>query len=113
MRKILLLGLFVSTPIFADYTCIGKINNINQGRKGTISIISPDMFGDSYGRKICSLTEIWKGVNPEACKGWLSKLLVAKTSNKKLFVQYVDATSCKSQPSWSAANAPWAIWEAE
>ena len=113
MRTFILLSLILSSATYADYTCSGKIKNINQGKTGTVSIISPEMYGNSDGRKICSVSETWKDVNPEACKAWLSKLFMAKASEKSLIVQYVDSASCTTHPTWSNAHAPWGIWEAE
>jgi len=103
----------VSGLASADYTCLGRIENLNQNRDGTVSLISQEIFGDTAGRKICSLNGDWKGVSPSVCKGWLSKLLTVKASGKKVTIQYVDNNNCTSQPSWSSASAPMAFWEHE
>lgn len=92
---------------------MGVVKNLNQGRLGTVSLISPEIYGDNVGRKICSINENWKEVTPEVCKAWLSKLLSAKHAGKKIVVQYVDSSSCTSHPTWSSAYAPYAFWEAE
>lgn len=97
----------------ADYICAGKVKHLNQGRSGRVSLISPDIYGGQAGRVVCSVTETWKAVDPEVCKGWLSKLLMAKAADKRIIVQYVDSHSCKTQPTWNDANAPYAFWEAE
>lgn len=112
-RYIFLISLFLSTAAYGDYTCVGKIGNINQGRTGTVSLISSDAYGDNNGHELCSLTAIWNGIDPQVCKGWLSKLLSAKAQDKAIVVQYADGTSCSSIPIWSNSYAPYAIWEAE
>lgn len=97
----------------ADYTCSGKVKNLNQNKDGTVSLISPDIYGSNIGRKICSLNENWRAVTPQVCNAWLSKLLMAKASGASIVVQYVDSASCTTQPDWSGANAPTAFWEGE
>jgi len=91
------------------YTCLGEIDNLNQNRDGTISLISQEIFTNTAGRKICSLNEEWKLVSPEVCKGCLSKLLMVKASGKKVKIQYVDNYTCSSQPTWESASSPMAF----
>ena len=100
-----------SNIVSAQYTCTGKIERINQGYNGNISVVSSSIYGDTQGRTICSLNAERNGVSIETCKGWLSKLLSHEARGVNITIQYNDATtSCDAQPAWSAAGNPWALW---
>lgn len=113
-RQILLISLLLSFSTAAlggtDYFCIGTIDQIATRASGGIAIISEEMYGDLAGRDICSLIVDWKGVAPDTCKSWLTKALMAQVSGKKLFIQYVDGLTCPTQPTWSSASSPFAIF---
>lgn len=112
IRYTFLLLILLSSGARADYGCTGEVLRINQARNGIISLISPEAYGDSKGRTLCSLGEEWKSVPIEACSGWLSKLLAARATGTKITIQYVDQHgSCSAQPEWGNAESPWAIWE--
>ena len=107
---ILLIG-GITNSAHAAYTCTGKIDAINQGHDGSVSITSTAMYGNSQGRKICDLSIEWNGVSPDTCKGWLSKLLSHEARSEEITLQYNDAnTACSDQPAWSSASKPWALW---
>ncbi len=103
--------IFSSNAAYAAYSCTGKIDSINQPNSGGISIMSYSLYGDPQGRTICFLTQEYKGVNTETCKGWLAKLLSFEARGKDITVQYNDSrSSCTNQPAWGAASVPWALW---
>ena len=106
-----LILLLVSPFVYSAYQCEGLVESLNQNRSGDISLVASEIYGDSDGRRICSLTETFDGVTTEVCKGWLSKLLAAKVSKTRIAVQYDDSNTCATQPTWSGASSPNAFWE--
>lgn len=111
-NNILGLVLFLVSPFsYSAYQCEGLVESLNQNRNGEISLVSSEIYGDSDGRRICSLTETFDGVTAEVCRGWLPKLLAAKVSKTRITVQYNDSNTCATQPTWSGASAPYAFWE--
>jgi hypothetical protein len=94
----------------AEYNCVGHVEQIATRGGGGVSLISTEMFGDGNGRDICSLQADWKGVTPSTCRGWVAQALAAKSSGSTLRIQYTDAYTCPSQPVWSSASSPWAIF---
>ena len=112
MKKIQL-GVFIillTQECFAAYTCTGAVDNIQIGYDGTVSLISQGLYGNGQGRVICSTSQEWKGVPASSCKGWLSLLLSAHSTQKEIWVQYSDAnTECSQQPTWGNASRPNAI----
>lgn len=113
MYMIVMVGFMLILPAsaIAAYTCSGTLDYLNQPYDGSVLIGSSTMFGEPSGRVVCSLTADWKGVSPETCKGWLSRLLASYIANKPVTIQYNDSFSaCTEQPAWDAASHPWAIY---
>ena len=104
------LALSLAETAHADYNCIGHVEQIATRGGGGVSLISTEMFGDGQGRDICSLQADWKGVTPSTCRGWLAQALAAKSSGSILRLQYVDGYTCPSQPQWTGASSPYAIF---
>jgi len=110
MKKLLLTAAltFYSTFSFGG-SCIGYVDEIQQGYNGRVSLISNSLYSDNHARDICRLDQEWQGVSAETCKGWLSALMLGYTSNKKVWVQYGGSASCSSIEHWTAATRPNAI----
>lgn len=70
----------------ASYQCSGIVKGINQNYTGTIYLISEEIYGNSVGRKICSLSAEWNGVSIETCNGWLAKLLSSEARNTPITI---------------------------
>ncbi len=104
---IFLVGCVVSNMGFT--ACVGKIDAIQHGYNGRVSIISAGLYGDAGARDICRVDTAWDGVPVGACKAWLSTLLVAYVAGKEVWVQYPGDVACSSIPTWENASRPHAI----
>lgn len=100
--------IFYSALSFAN-SCIGNVDEIQQGYNGRVSLISNSLFSDNNARDICRLDQAWQGVSIEACKSWLSILMISYTSNKKIWLQYSGTATCQSIGTWENATRPNAI----
>jgi hypothetical protein len=108
---VLAMALSTGNTYAAVNNCTGKIDKIYQTVQGGVAFESMAMFGDSEARAICNLNYEWNGASIAVCRGWLSKMLAAKSRSSELTVQYNDDNvSCASQPVWYDASSPWAIW---
>lgn len=94
----------------AGYFCAGKVDEVVVSSSGVVTVLSVEAYGSISGRAICSLKGLWKGVEPSACKGYLSLLLANQKTKSPIRIQYTDQNTCYTQPEWSEASAPFAIY---
>lgn len=101
-----LVMMFFSANASASYHfCEGKITRAWTDGSGNVFI-----FGTWRGAhtQICSVTKEWKGVDPEACKVWVSSVHLAYASQSDVTVRYNDtaAESCSTLATYRDAPAP-------
>lgn len=105
MRKLFFALILFPASSYA-LNCDGRIGNFQIDFSGKVQITASEICGDGTGQAICSVAQEWKGINPEACKGWVSIVLAAKATNQPVRVQYRDLVSCGEIKSWANADAP-------
>ncbi len=110
MRKFILgVALATCSTVSFGNTCIGNVDEIQQAYNGRVSLISSSLYGDNGARDVCRLDQEWQGVSIEACKSWLSILMVGYTTGKKVWVLYSGPATCNSIGTWDAATRPHSI----
>ena len=88
--------IFNTSSAFAWFSCSGSVQ-VNITTDGVITLRSDEAFQDGNSRQICSLNSEWKGVSPVTCKALFSEMLAAQSTNKKIWLQYLDDSSiCKT-----------------
>lgn len=89
--------------------CTGTLTSINLSATGRVSITGT-IYSDLQGRDVCNLNAPYSGTVPTSvCRGWLSNLLMASATGKRVTIQYTNSNTCSSQPTWDTAPAPWAV----
>ncbi len=94
---------FLPFSSFADQWCEGKINRVWIGHTGAVMAHSSYRNGHT---KMCSLSSEWQNINQDTCKGWLSLLQVAYTTQKDVVVFYEHDTACNELPVYSSSVRP-------
>lgn len=63
----------------------------NPGQVGWLSVDAGGglWVGLNYGiLNICSLSNLWEGITPQACQSWYSTLLTARTTNRPVTLYF-------------------------
>jgi hypothetical protein len=82
------------------YDCVGKVNNVVVNAGGVLTL----SFGNISWVYLCSVSEPYNGVTPEACKAMLSIAMSAKLSDRNIQLWFSDA----SNDCTNAAHPAWA-----
>lgn len=100
IKKIAVL-IFVSFAVNVKaYDCTGQVGVIQVSPAGVVAT----SFGNMGWVYLCSVTEVYNNVKPEACKVIYSTMLAAKMSNKKVVFWLSDT----SNDCTNAAHPAWA-----
>ena len=102
--KYFLKVIFVFFLVFCQttnaYDCVGKVNNVVVNPGGVITL----SFGNINWVYLCSVSQPYNGVAPEACKAMYSMLLAAKLSDRNVQLWFSDTSNnCtnSAHPSWA------------
>ncbi len=106
MKTLLVTFLFLFVSINAQANCVGKVDRVQLTGAGAVELISTPLYGNTTGRRVCNLSTAWKGVTPEACRGWYALILASLAQDREIKMQYPAGETCATQPSWSDANPP-------
>lgn len=98
--------LCVSTSVFADSACKGKIEYTGVGRGGAVLVKGPGELPATY---LCSVESKMNNVEPNACRAVYSTLLAAKMADKEVSITFnPEISSCESVKAWGwAENFNW------
>lgn len=55
----------------------------------------------------CNINQTSGGVSPEVCKTWVAMVMSALHGDKSMLVNYTDASSCQTIPTYELAPAPY------
>lgn len=106
---LLVVSMTLSTPAYADAYCGSDAppQRLLTYRDG--SVLVRTAWRDDF-IAICNLTTTWKGVAPNACFAWMSKIAGAISANKKVRFYYEGSnltdSYCASVPTYWQAPAP-------
>lgn len=92
-----------SVNVSAFVNCFGKINNVYLSKSGHLVVHTT--WKNGYAA-VCSMTETWKGVSAEVCKGWLSIAQTAQVSKMETVMQYGSLNACSDVQDYTSAEAP-------
>ena len=101
-----LILLIFSTYANASYHfCKGKISTAWTEGDGDVYIVGTWRGAHT---QICNVNNVWKGVEPEACKVWVSSVQLAYVAKSDVTVRYSGSAidSCASAPTYGATPAP-------
>lgn len=107
MKKILfiLCVCIFSSNSYAYKLCEGKVKDVWTENDGDTYI---NGSWRNAHTKICNVKNVWKTIEPDVCKVWISYAQLAYASDATLMVRYFDSdvTSCAEIPDYGAAPAP-------
>jgi hypothetical protein len=106
--KLLALTLALSTMSILSHAgsahwCTGTIEHTYLDKTGGLFIAATFLQNHT---KICDLNGMWKDVDAEICKGWMSQVLAAKLSKTTVTMFYPDITACNEIPTYGNAPSP-------
>jgi hypothetical protein len=109
----LIMSVSLATPAFADTICGGDapVQRVLTYSDGSVLLLTS--WRNDY-LQICNLNSTWKGVSTGTCFAWMSQISSALAFNKPTGFYYagVDATFCKSAPTYGNAPVPVYIYVA-
>lgn len=110
MKKFILaaltgIALALSSNAFAAAYCSGPISHTLTYASGDVLILSS---WRSTWTQVCNVKQEWKGVTPEVCYLWFSKISSAITEDKSMTVYYagIEQSECATMPTYGGAPAP-------
>lgn len=99
----LALALCTAAASAAPQWCAGKAPRVLVYANGELTIYSTWRGGWTA---LCNFNNDRFGVSPAVCRSWHAILLSAQAQGKDVIVQYDEAPSCESLPTYSAAPKP-------
>jgi len=97
-----LISFSLSPNVYATYSCSGVVKGVTIAPTGQV-------FAESIGSiswpRMCSVSETFNGVSPEACRAVFSTLLTAQATGKEVSLSFDDDAgggTCTSHPAWGA-----------
>ena len=114
MKKLLLgLGVILaSQTAMAERECSGLVDRVGVGSwQDSLYIHSQTLYGNSAGRKLCTLTpgETYKGISAQACATWYSMIISAQLAGQPILLDYGEnnqTLACHDRQQWGAYAPP-------
>ncbi len=96
-----ILGVMAAEAMATNYSCGGPVNGVTVDHNGVV--VAESAGGQHYGY-FCQIGGASNNVTSDACKGILSVLLTAQSTDKSINIWYNDTHDC----AWHASNGSWA-----
>ena len=95
----LIVSLF-SASSFATATCVGNVQTLAIGPQSGWLQVSIG-YGVQY---LCGISQTYNGVDPQNCRAWYAMFLTAKSTGKKVLMNFDTNVPCNQIGNWSVPN---------
>lgn len=90
----------LSTNLFALQQCVGNVQTLGISPSNGVLTVSTG-YGVQY---LCSFSGARNGIDVQTCKSWYAMLLTAKTTGKRILMNYNTTAQCSQIANWSDPN---------